>query len=324
MVATRDIETAADRITTVIDRIREAVITDRQFLETVTTGLLARGHVLLEDVPGTGKTLTAIALADALGLEFNRIQFTPDLLPSDITGSQIYNEGTGEFRFQRGPVFANIVLADEINRAPPKTQSALLEAMDEGQVSVGGTTYELPEPFFVIATQNPIEQEGTFRLPEAQRDRFVVKTSIGYPDRSGEIELVTRRENRDTQMPSVDPVVNADQVTTLRQLPEQVGIEADVKAYLVDLVRASREDDRVDVGVSPRGVQRFFEAARARAVIHGREYVTPDDIKTIAPPVMTHRLVLTSEAEIRDVDPTAVVNDLLDSVEVPAATAETS
>jgi len=324
MVATPDIETAADRITTVIDRIREAVITDRQFLETVTTGLLARGHVLLEDVPGTGKTLTAIALADALGLEFNRIQFTPDLLPSDITGSQIYNEGTGEFRFQRGPVFANIVLADEINRAPPKTQSALLEAMDEGQVSVGGTTYELPEPFFVIATQNPIEQEGTFRLPEAQRDRFVVKTSIGYPDRSGEIELVTRRENRETQMPSVDPVVNADQVTTLRQLPEQVGIEADVKAYLVDLVRASREDDRVDVGVSPRGVQRFFEAARARAVIHGREYVTPDDIKTIAPPVMTHRLVLTSEAEIRDVDPTAVVNDLLDSVEVPAATAETS
>ncbi|MFQ3475103.1 AAA family ATPase [Halonotius sp. F2-221B] len=323
MVATPDIETAADRITTVIDRIREAVITDRQFLETVTTGLLARGHVLLEDVPGTGKTLTAIALADALGLEFNRIQFTPDLLPSDITGSQIYNEGTGEFRFQRGPVFANIVLADEINRAPPKTQSALLEAMDEGQVSVGGTTYELPEPFFVIATQNPIEQEGTFRLPEAQRDRFVVKTSIGYPDRSGEIELVTRRENRDTQMPSVDPVVDADQVTTLRQLPERVGIESDVKAYLVDLVRASREDDRVDVGVSPRGIQRFFEAARARAVIHGREYVTPDDIKTIAPPVMTHRLVLTSEAEIRDVDPTAIVDDLLDSVEVPAATAET-
>ena len=324
MVAKPDIETAADRITTVIDRIREAVITDRQFLETVTTGLLARGHVLLEDVPGTGKTLTAIALADALGLEFNRIQFTPDLLPSDITGSQIYNEGTGEFRFQRGPVFANIVLADEINRAPPKTQSALLEAMDEGQVSVGGTTYELPEPFFVIATQNPIEQEGTFRLPEAQRDRFVVKTSIGYPDRSGEIELVTRRENRDTQMPSVDPVVNADQVTSLRQLPEGVGIEGDVKSYLVDLVRASREDDRVDVGVSPRGVQRFFEAARARAVIHGREYVTPDDIKTIAPPVMTHRLVLTSEAEIRDVDPTAIVDDLLDSVEVPAATADTA
>ena len=321
MAATQDIETASESITTVIDRIRDAVITDRQFLETVTTGLLARGHVLLEDVPGTGKTLTAIALAEALDLEFNRIQFTPDLLPSDITGSQIYNEEAGDFRFQRGPVFANIVLADEINRAPPKTQSALLEAMDEGQVSVGGTTYELPDPFFVIATQNPIEQEGTFRLPEAQRDRFVVKTSIGYPDRSGEIELITRRENRTTQMPTVDPVVTADQVATLRQLPEQVGIEADVKGYLVDLVRASREDSRVDVGVSPRGVQRFFEAARGRAVIHGRGYVTPDDIKTIAPAVMTHRLVLTSEADIKDVAKPDIVADILDSIEVPAATA---
>ena len=321
MTAIQDVETAEDRINTVINRIREAVITDKQFLETVTTGLLARGHVLLEDVPGTGKTLTAIALAQALDLDFNRIQFTPDLLPSDITGSQIYNEETGEFRFQRGPVFANIVLADEINRAPTKTQSALLEAMDEKQVSVGGTTYELPDPFFVIATQNPIEQEGTFRLPEAQRDRFVVKTSIGYPDRSGEIELITRRENRTTQMPTVDPVVTTEQVTTLRQLPEQVGIEADIKGYLVDLVRATREDSRVDVGVSPRGVQRFFEAARSRAVIYGRNYVTPNDIKTIAPPVMTHRLVLTSEADIRDVDPTDIVEDILDSVEVPAATA---
>mgnify|MGYP000662719608 CR=1 FL=1 len=321
MVATPDIETAADRITTVIDRIREAVITDRQFLETVTTGLLARGHVLLEDVPGTGKTLTAIALADALGLEFNRIQFTPDLLPSDITGSQIYNEGTGEFRFQRGPVFANIVLADEINRAPPKTQSALLEAMDEGQVSVGGTTYELPEPFFVIATQNPIEQEGTFRLPEAQRDRFVVKTSIGYPERSGEIDLITRRASRNTQMPTVDPVVDAEQVSTLRQLPERVSIKESVKEYLVDLARASREDPRVDVGVSPRGIQRFFEASRARALIGGRDYVTPDDIKAIARPVMTHRLVLTSEAEIKGVDADDIVADLLDSVEVPGAAA---
>jgi len=263
MGATPTVGEAAARITAVIDRIGEAVITDREFLETVAAGLLSRGHVLLEDVPGTGKTLTAVALADALDLEFNRIQFTPDLLPSDITGSQIYNEQDGEFRFQRGPVFANIVLADEINRAPPKTQSALLEAMDEGQVTVGGTTYKLPDPFFVIATQNPIEQEGTFRLPEAQRDRFVVKTSIGYPERSGEIDLITRRASRNTQMPTVDPVVDAEQVTTLRQLPERVSIKESVKEYLVDLARASREDPRVDVGVSPRGIQRFFEAARA-------------------------------------------------------------
>ena len=312
-------EEATKRITAVMDRVSEAVITDREFLETVSTGLLARGHVLLEDVPGTGKTLTAVALADALDLEFTRIQFTPDLLPSDITGSQIYNEQHGEFQFQRGPVFANIVLADEINRAPPKTQSALLEAMDEGQVTVGGTTYDLPEPFFVLATQNPIEQEGTFRLPEAQRDRFIVKTSIGYPDRGGEIDLISRRASRDTQMPTVDPVVDASQVTTLRQLPERVSIEESVKEYLVDLARASRDDPRVDVGVSPRGIQRFFEASRARALIDGRNYVTPDDIKAIARPVMTHRLVLTSEAGIKDINAETIVTDLLDSVEVPGA-----
>lgn len=312
-------EEATKRITAVMDRVSEAVITDREFLETVSTGLLARGHVLLEDVPGTGKTLTAVALADALDLEFTRIQFTPDLLPSDITGSQIYNEQHGEFQFQRGPVFANIVLADEINRAPPKTQSALLEAMDEGQVTVGGTTYDLPEPFFVLATQNPIEQEGTFRLPEAQRDRFIIKTSIGYPDRGGEIDLISRRASRDTQMPTVDPVVDASQVTTLRRLPEQVSIEESVKEYLVDLARASRDDPRVDVGVSPRGIQRFFEASRAHALIDGRDYVTPDDIKAIARPVMTHRLVLTSEAGIKDINAETIVTDLLDSVEVPGA-----
>jgi len=322
MSETDSISAASNQISTIISRIRDAVITDEQFLETVLSGLLARGHVLLEDVPGTGKTLTAVALADALNLEFNRIQFTPDLLPSDITGSQIYNEQAGEFRFQRGPVFANIVLADEINRAPPKTQSALLEAMDEGQVTVGGTTYELPDPFFVIATQNPIEQEGTFRLPEAQRDRFVVKTSLGYPDRDGEIELLSRREDRTTKLPTVDPVVDAEQVSTLRQLPEQVRMDAELKGYLVDLVRESRADSRVDVGVSPRGIQRFFEAARARAVIRGRDYVTPDDIKTIALPVMTHRLVLTSEAAIQDVDAATIVAEVLESVPVPGATGE--
>ena len=322
MSDTATIDAASNQIETIISRVRNAVITDEEFLETVLSGLLARGHVLLEDVPGTGKTLTAVALADALNLEFNRIQFTPDLLPSDITGSQIYNEQAGEFRFQRGPVFANVVLADEINRAPPKTQSALLEAMDEGQVTVGGTTYELPDPFFVIATQNPIEQEGTFRLPEAQRDRFMVKTSLGYPDRDGEIELLSRREDRTTKLPTVDPVVDAGQVSTLRQLPEQVRMETELKGYLVDLVRESRGDARVDVGVSPRGVQRFFEAARARAVIRGRDYVTPDDIKTIARPVMTHRLVLTSEAAIQDVDAATIVESVLEGVPVPGATGE--
>jgi len=316
------IDAAADVCRDIVDRVGEAVIADRAFLETVVTGMLARGHVLVEDVPGTGKTLTAIALADALGLEFNRIQFTPDLLPSDITGTHVYDEHEGTFRFQRGPVFANIVLADEINRAPPKTQSALLEAMDEGQVSADGETFDLPDPFFVIATQNPVEQEGTFRLPEAQRDRFIVKVSMGYPDRAGELELIDRRSNRTTTIPHVDRVVDAERVAALRQVPETVTVEREVREYLVDLARATRADSRVDIGVSPRGIQRFYEAARAHAVVAGRSYVAPDDVKAVAPAVLTHRLVLTSEASIRDVDPAAVVSDVLDTVEVPAATAE--
>jgi MoxR-like ATPase len=329
-----DVETAAGVCSDIVDRVGEAVIADRTFLETVLTGLLARGHVLVEDVPGTGKTLTAIAFADALGLEFNRIQFTPDLLPSDITGTHVYDEHEGTFRFQRGPVFANVVLADEINRAPPKTQSALLEAMDEGQVSADGETFPLPEPFFVIATQNPVEQEGTFRLPEAQRDRFVVEVSMGYPDRDGELELLERRSNRTTTKPRVDSVFDdadsgstsdqpsADRVRTLRQVPETVTVERGVREYLVDLARATREDDRVAVGVSPRGIQRFYEAARAHAVVAGRSYVAPDDVKAVAPAVLTHRLVLTSEASIRDVDPSTIVSAVLDSVAVPAATAD--
>ena len=329
-----DVETAAGVCSDIVDRVGEAVIADRTFLETVLTGLLARGHVLVEDVPGTGKTLTAIAFADALGLEFNRIQFTPDLLPSDITGTHVYDEHEGTFRFQRGPVFANVVLADEINRAPPKTQSALLEAMDEGQVSADGETFSLPDPFFVIATQNPVEQEGTFRLPEAQRDRFVVEVSMGYPDRDGELELLERRSNRTTTKPRVDSVFDdvdsestsdqpsADRVRTLRQVPETVTVERGVREYLVDLARATREDDRVAVGVSPRGIQRFYEAARAHAVVAGRSYVAPDDVKAVAPAVLTHRLVLTSEASIRDVDPSTVVSAVLDSVAVPAATAD--
>lgn len=315
-------EKASSYVNGVIDRIGEAVITEQLFLEMVLTGLLARGHVLVEDVPGTGKTLTAVVLADALGLEYNRIQFTPDLLPSDITGTNVFNQQTGEFSFQQGPIFANVVLADEINRAPPKTQSALLEAMDEKQVTVDGDTYELPEPFFVIATQNPVEQEGTFSLPEAQRDRFIVKASMGYPSRDGELELIDRRSSRQTTIPSINAVVEPDQVRTLRQTPERVSMDTKVREYLVDIARQTREDGRVEVGVSPRGIQRFYEAARARAIIAGRAYVAPDDVKTIAPAVITHRLVLTSEAAIQDIAAAAVVKDILDSIDVPAAQGE--
>jgi MoxR-like ATPase len=313
-----DADTAAQTCTDVIDAVADAVVTDRPFLETVLAGALARGHVLLEDVPGTGKTLTARSLANALGLEFTRIQFTPDLLPADITGSHVYDASTESFTFNRGPVFANVVLADEINRAPPKTQAALLEAMEEGQVSVDGETRQLPDPFFVIATQNPVEQEGTFRLPEAQRDRFAVKAAIGYPERGGERELIDRRADRTATTPEVGQVVADDALAALQSVPETVSVADGVRDYVVDVGRATREDDRVEVGVSPRGTQKLFEVARARAVLHGRDYVAPDDVKQVAEPVLVHRLVLTGEANVEGVDPADVVRDVLARVDVPA------
>ena len=313
-----DVDTAAQTTTDVADAVSEAVVTDRAFLETVLSGALARGHVLLEDVPGTGKTLTARSLADALGLEFTRIQFTPDLLPADITGSHVYDADTESFDFNPGPIFANVVLADEINRAPPKTQAALLEAMEEGQVSVDGETRQLPDPFFVIATQNPVEQEGTFRLPEAQRDRFAVKADIGYPDRRGERELIDRRADRTTTAPEVSQVVEDDALARLQTVPETVTVSDGVRDYVVDVGRATREDDRVEVGVSPRGIQKLFEVARARAVVHGRDYVTPDDVKQVARPVLVHRLVLTGQANVEQTDAADVVLGVLDRVDVPA------
>jgi MoxR-like ATPase len=298
--------------------VTEAVITDDEFLRTILTGVLAGGHVLIQDVPGTGKTLTARSLASALGLSFNRIQFTPDLLPGDITGSHIYNENTGEFEFNSGPIFANVVLADEINRAPPKTQAALLEAMGEKQVTTDDETRQLPEPFFVIATQNPIEQEGTFPLPEAQRDRFMIKTEMGYPTRDGELELINRRADRTTSAPNVDRAVADLSVTALRDVVEHMTVADELCEYIVDIGRATREDSRVAVGVSPRGIQRLFEAARARAVIDGREYLVPDDVRAVVHPVFDHRIVLTSEASISGHSKAQIVTDACSSVAVPA------
>ena len=301
----------------VLEQIQAAAVVDREVLEAILAAVLARGHVLLEDVPGTGKTVTARLFAAALGLEFTRIQFTPDLLPADVTGSNVYNEHEGTFEFSPGPVFGNVVLADEINRAPPKTQAALLEAMEERQVSVDGTTHDLPEPFVVVATQNPIEQEGTFRLPEAQRDRFGVKASLGYPDVAGELDLLDRRADRNTLAPSVEPVVDADAVLALQAAAEAVTVDENVRRYIVDLARATREDDRTAVGISPRGVQRVFEIARARAVVAGRDYVVPDDVKGLAVETMAHRLVRSTEASVEGVDPRTVIEDALEAVEVP-------
>ncbi|MFC7073406.1 AAA family ATPase [Halovenus rubra] len=313
-----DHETAGTLSSRILDAISEAVITDRDFLETTMTGILARGHVLLEDVPGTGKTLTARSFAQVLGLSFQRIQFTPDLLPADITGSNIYREGSGEFEFSPGPIFANVVLADEINRAPPKTQAALLEAMGEKQVTVDGQTHDLPEPFFVIATQNPVEQEGTFGLPEAQRDRFMIKTSVGYPTADGERRILDRRAERTAQTPSVTRVLDGERVTELQRVPEQVSVDPRLRDYMVELARRTRHDERIEVGVSPRGTQRLFEAARAVATLSGRDFVVPDDVKRMVEPVFTHRLVLTAEADVRDTTRTAVLDDILGELAVPA------
>ncbi len=312
-----EIEEASSACRAIVDEVGSAVVAERAFFNRVLLAVLARGHVLLEDVPGTGKTLTARSIATALGLEFSRVQFTPDLLPADMTGTNVLDESTGDFSFSPGPIFANVVLADEINRAPPKTQAALLEAMEEGQVTVDGETHDLPTPFLVIATQNPVESEGAFPLPEAQLDRFLVKTTVGYPDRDGELELLYRRSGRRERSPSVDPVLDAESVLDLRRSPERVRVEEDLLGYVVDLARATRTDRRVEVGVSPRGTQRLFEAARAQAVLAGREYVTPDDVVDIVQPVFAHRLILTPDAAVRDVDPATVLEEAVGSVSVP-------
>jgi MoxR-like ATPase len=287
-----DVTEASSETERVLDEMSSAVIAEREFLETVLLGVVGRGHVLLEDVPGTGKTLTARSVADALGLSFSRIQFTPDLLPADITGTHVFNE-------------------------PPKTQSALLEAMEEAQVTVDGDTYDLPQPFFVIATQNPVEMEGTFELPEAQVDRFLVKSSIGYPQESEEIELLRRRTQRQDQSPSVESVLSDERVAAVRQAPESVRVEEDLLSYMTAIARATREDRRVEVGVSPRGTQRLLEATRARAAMVGRDYVTPDDVKRVAQPVLAHRLVLTPDARVDEVQKAAVVDAVLDEIPVP-------
>jgi MoxR-like ATPase len=313
-----DVTDCAARCETILDEVSNAVIADRSVLESVLVGYLSRGHVLLEDVPGTGKTLTARSFATALGLSASRIQFTPDLLPADVMGTHVFDERTREFDFQPGPVFANVVLADEINRASPKTQSALLEAMEEGQVTVDGDTHDLPSPFFVIATQNPVEQEGTFELPEAQKDRFVVKTSLGFPDAEGELEILDRRADRTTQTPTARNVCEENVAAELRDAPEEVHVGRDVRRYITSVARATREDDRVRSGVSPRATQRLFEASRAVAALDGREYATPDHVKTVAQPVLAHRLLLTPDARVENVDRRDVVADIVADVEVPS------
>jgi len=303
----------------VLDRVGTVVVGMRGPLETALAAILAGGHVLFEDVPGLGKTLAARSLATALGLDFRRLQCTPDLLPSDITGSFVYQPSTGEFVFREGPVFTGLFLADEINRTAPKTQSALLEAMAEGQVTVEGRSYRLPSPFHVIATSNPIEFEGTYQLPEAQLDRFMVRLAVGYPDRDGEQQVLLARVARQHEVATVEPVMDAGTLAAMQAGVEAVHVDPDIARYCVDLAAATRRHPSVQVGASPRGSQGLMLVARARAVIAGRDFVTPDDVKAVATAVLAHRLSLTAQAWATGVNPRDVITELTGQVAGPPA-----
>ena len=287
-------------------------------VELLTISLLTRGHVILEGVPGVAKTTIANLFAQATGLEYNRIQMTPDILPADVTGTHVYREETGEFELQRGPIFSNLVLADEINRATPKTQSALLEAMQERQVTIEGETLALPAPFMVVATQNPIEMEGTFELPEAQRDRFQFKITVDLPDRSDERAILDQFDREpDLDPGSVTQAVSPEQLLDATETASETYVDEAVQEYILDLADATRESPRVEYGASPRASLAFLKASKARAAIRGREYVVPNDVKALAKPILIHRLVLGTDVELAEVDPETVVGEIIDSVEPP-------
>ena len=301
----------------VIAEVERAIVGKNLLLRRIMAACLAGGHILLEDYPGLGKTILAKSLATALGLQFKRIQFTPDLLPGDITGSYIFDRASSQFELRKGPVFANIILADEINRASPKTQSALLEAMQEGQVTLEGETLYLEEPFIVVATQNPIEYEGTFPLPEAQLDRFLVKLAVGYPSLEEEQEILRRRAERQRDEVVIHKIGDAGTLLAMRQVVEGVHIEADLERYIARLVHATRQDKRVAVGASPRGSLALLKLARAQAALDGRDYVLPDDIKGFVLPALGHRLILEPEYWMKRQAVDDVLAQVIEATPVP-------
>lgn len=316
---TLSISDAASIANRVLDAVDSVVVGKRDELSLVLAGILAGGHVLLEDLPGLGKTLAARSLAQALGLDFARAQFTPDLLPADLTGSFVYQQSTSSFEFREGPIFAGLLLADEINRTPPKTQSALLEAMQERQVTVEGQTFQLPAPFHVLATANPVEHEGTYPLPEAQLDRFLLRLSFGYLSADGEWDVLARRISRRREDTTVAPVCTADELLAAQAAVEDVHVSEPVGRYAVDVVRATRTHQHTLVGASPRGSLALVLVARAVALIAGRNFVTPDDIKRLAIPTLAHRITLKPELWLTDVTSDVVVRQALDNVPVPDA-----
>jgi MoxR-like ATPase len=313
-VTVEELSQQAERI---LDEVERAVVGKRDALELVLLGILADGHVLIEDFPGLAKTLAARAFAQVTSIGFTRIQFTPDLMPSDVTGSSIYNQREGDFEFRPGPIFTNLLLADEINRAPPKTQAALLEAMQERQVTIEGTTHVLEPPFLVLATQNPIEYEGTYPLPEAQVDRFILRMGVGYPSREDEWQVLERRLERGQEEVELSPVVDRETLLQMQQAVEQVHVEESLGYYVVDLVVATRAAPGVQVGSSPRGSLALLKLARCRAALSGRDYATPDDVKSVAVPALGHRLSLKPELWVERLRSDDIVRGILDEVPTP-------
>ncbi len=314
-----DLAGLRDRAELILAEVEKAIVGKRRPLELILLALLSDGHVLLEDYPGLAKTLIARSFAQATSLRFSRIQFTPDLMPGDVTGSQIFDQRTTDFVFRPGPVFANLLLADEINRAPPKTQASLLEAMQERQVTIENTTHRLEPPFLVLATQNPIEYEGTYPLPEAQLDRFLVRISVGYPERDDEIEMLERRLERGVDEVELQPVVDGPTLVELQRALEQVHVSPAIEGYVVDLVRATRESRRLAVGASPRGSIALLKLARAKAALSGRDFVIPEDVKAVAVPALAHRLTVRPELWVQRLRGEDIVAEALETVPTPPA-----
>lgn len=304
----------------IISNVEKVIVGKRAEVEQAVVALLCGGHLLVEDVPGVGKTMLARSLARSVGCTFKRIQFTPDLLPSDVTGTSVFNQQTSQFEFRPGPVMAQIVLVDEINRATPKTQSALLEAMEEHQITVDGVSHFLPAPFMVMATQNPIEYEGTFPLPEAQLDRFQMRISLGYPSQTDEIAIMDRQQMRHP-VDEIEPVVSAQDVTRLQEAVKEIYVDPLVKQYIVSITGATRSHDAVYLGASPRGSLALYRAAQARALLSDRDFVLPDDIKATAAATLAHRIIVKPAARVRDITAERIVNDVLNMLPVPGARA---
>jgi MoxR-like ATPase len=302
-----------------IDEVSKVVVGKEKMLKFVILGILTDGHILFEDYPGLAKTLTAKTFSQAMGCKFSRVQFTPDLLPADITGTYIFNQKESEFKLIKGPIFTNVLLADEINRAPPKTQAALLEAMQEKQTTMEGQTYHLEKPFLVLATQNPIEYEGTYPLPEAQIDRFLIKLNVGYPSPQEEKEILSRMKKVDLHDAKVDKVVYPSDILKMQEIVKTVFIDEKIEEYIVKIVYSTRSDPQVEVGVSPRGSIALFKLAKAHAAFYGRDYVTPDDIKHVAVPAIAHRLVLKPETRFKGIKPEQIIEEILTSIPVPTA-----